>query len=103
MANSVAFEWLCDQLEAATSMTRLESRGTVRLALKSAGLEPATVSRPQVKVVVERILPGELEAKGTAGGEEICEKLARQLDVAELTEARETDTPESVFARLGGS
>jgi broad specificity phosphatase PhoE len=103
MANSAAFGWLCDQLEAATSMSRLESRGTARLALKAAGLDPATLSPPQVEVILRRILPGELEGKGIDESEEICEQLERQLATAQLTEAHDSETPETVFARLGSS
>ena len=44
MANSTAFEWLCEQLETHTSLDRLEARGTVRLTLKEAGLEASRVS-----------------------------------------------------------
>lgn len=101
MADSAAFGWLCDQLEEATSMSRLESRGTVRLALKAAGLDPASLSPPQLEVILQRILPGELEAKGIDEGEEICEQLEHRLATAQLTDAQDSETPETVFARLG--
>ncbi len=101
MADSVAFGWLCDQLEAATSMTRLESRGTARLALKAAGLDSRTASQREVQVVVERILPGELASRSIEDGNGVYERLARQLGAAELMDSQPGDTPERVFERLG--
>ena len=47
MAGSSAFEWLCTALEESTTLERLEARGTVRIALKEAGLEPRTVAFEQ--------------------------------------------------------
>ena len=35
------FDHVCDGVERGTSLDRLQSRGTVRLALKEAGLEPS--------------------------------------------------------------
>jgi hypothetical protein len=100
MASSVAFEWLCDQLETATSMTRLESRGTVRLSLKAAGLDPGTVTQRELEVVLERVLPRELESRNIEGWNGICEELARRLETAKLMEPQAAERPESVFARL---
>jgi hypothetical protein len=101
MASSVVFEWLCDQLETATSMSRLESRGTVRLSLKAAGLDPGTVTPRELEVVLERVLPRELESRNIEDWNEICEELARQLRTATLMEPETAERPESVFARLG--
>ena len=101
MAGSVAFEWLCDQLEVATSMTRLESRGTVRLALKAAGFDARTVASQELRAVLERVLPRELASRSIEGWNGICEELARRLSMAELVEPQAAETPEGVFARLG--
>jgi hypothetical protein len=46
MAESKAFDFVCSELERRTSMTRLEARGTVRIALKDAGLAADTVRGP---------------------------------------------------------
>jgi hypothetical protein len=64
MASSKVFEWLCDELEGATSFDRLEARGTVRLALKASGLDARTVTPDQVTVLIEKVLAGELTARG---------------------------------------
>lgn len=99
MADSPAFSWLCQELERATCLDRLEARGTVRLALKGAGLEAAAVLPDQIKVVIERLLPGELAARGVENAVEVCDRLAagvERVDGGDLAEA-----PDEVFRRLG--
>lgn len=100
MAESVAFDWLCGALEKETSLDRLEARGTVRLSLKKAGLAPASVTGRQLAVVVERVLPGELEARGIELGPSLCGRLAsRVFEIADSSDG--ADSPEAVFTRLG--
>ena len=48
MADAAVFDWICNRLEQDTSLDRLESRGTVRLALKSAGLDARSVTPEQM-------------------------------------------------------
>ena len=104
MADAAAFDWLCSRLEQETSLDRLESRGTVRLALKSAGLEARSVTPDQMKVVVERVLGGELTTRGIADADGICRRLAHGLAAAAPSLASESasETPDAVFSRLGG-
>jgi len=99
--DSPAFDFVCGQLEARSSLDRLEARGTVRLALKSSGLEPGTVSPDQMKVVCEKVLPAEITNRGVADADSICSALAREVLSVEMGEAK--DGPDAVFARLGGS
>jgi hypothetical protein len=72
MAISEAFEWLCQQVEEATPFDRLESRGTVRLAIKEAGLDARTVSFAETAVLVKRVLPLELQRRGIEDGDSFC-------------------------------
>ena len=51
MADTAAFGWLCNELERVTTLNRLEARGTVRIALKQAGLESRSVTPDQMRVV----------------------------------------------------
>ena len=101
MADAAVFDWICTELEARTSLDRLEARGTVRLALKEAGLEARTVTADQVKVVLERVLPKELVARGIEDAESVCAGLAPGL--ASLEARPGVETPDTVFARLGDS
>ena len=48
MADDNVFDWVCGALESATSLDRLEARGTLRLALKASGLEARTVTAEQL-------------------------------------------------------
>jgi len=100
MADSPAFERACEVLERDTSLDRLEARGTVRLALKAAGLEPRSVSADQMAVVVTKVLAGELSSRGVEDGDRVCAALAAELPG--IAGATGGETPEAVFARLGG-
>jgi hypothetical protein len=86
MAESAAFEAACTCLEQGGALDRLAARGTIRIALKQAGLEPKAVTARQLAVVLEKLLPAELASRGVASPDELCAR---------------ADTPEAVFARLG--
>jgi hypothetical protein len=50
------FDSVCDELERSTGLDRLAIRGTVRLALKSVGLDPKTLTIAEFKLVAEQVL-----------------------------------------------
>jgi len=100
MADSAAFELACETLALDTSLDRLTARGTVRLALKAAGLEARHVAPDQMAVVVANLLPKELAARGVEDGDRVCAAVGAKLTRLRTDEAAET--PEAVFARLGG-
>lgn len=52
MADSPAFAWTCAEIVRTTSLSELVARGTVRLALKQAGLAPDSVSGEEMAVVL---------------------------------------------------
>ena len=60
------FDFAAERLEHHTGFSRIESRGTLRLALKSAGLEPKSLSLDELCVVFEKLMPGELETRGVS-------------------------------------
>ncbi len=101
MPDARAFDLVCDQLEAGTSLERLEARGTVRLALKQAGLEARGVTPEQMSVVVSRILPEELATRGVEGASSLCESISADLKSLESGDVHET--PDAIFRRLGGT
>ncbi len=102
MADSEAFVRVCEKLEQETDFDRLEARGTVRLALKESGLEPRSITPAQMKVVLEKVLPAELATRGVAEGEALCRRIAASLSGL-ASEAEGGDSPDAVFARLGGA
>ena len=101
MPNSAAFDWTCEALERETDLDRLEARGTVRIALKSSGLEAGSVQPDQMRVVIEKVLPGELVARGVDQADAICGRLATA--VVSVSAGDDVESPDEVFKRLGGS
>jgi hypothetical protein len=102
MAGSQAFEWLCEAIEAGTSLERLEARGTVRIALKEAGLEARTATPAELAVVVSRILPRELRQRGVSDEDAVCSRLSAGLRNLNVAAQPAQDTPDAIFRRLGG-
>jgi hypothetical protein len=100
MADSPAFEYVCKELEARSSLERLAARGTVRLALKAAGLDPRTVTPDQFGAVLDEILPAELETRGI----EVAASLAADLraGLQDLDTRAPAKAGARASARLGG-
>ena len=99
MADSAAFDFVCRELEQGSSLDRLEARGTVRLALKQAGLEARTVTPHQLAVVAEKILPDELTSRGIESPGVLCQRIAS--GVARVSADASLDTADAIFQRLG--
>lgn len=101
MTASSSFEWLCSELEARTSLSKLEARGTVRLVLKDVGLDPATVSAHQMNVVLLRLLAPALVKRKVEDAEALCKALAQELELSEKQRPDvDEDTAYDVFDRL---
>ena len=101
MPDSPAFDYVSRALSDRTTLETIEARGTVRIALKAAGLTAAAVTPEQMTVILERIIPGELEKRGIADAEALCKRMKSGVVSIESTETPSA-TPESVFHRLGG-
>jgi hypothetical protein len=99
---STLFDTAADLLEQRTSLDRLEARGTLRLALKEAGLDIATLSVEQLGVVFEKILPGELERRGVDDASTACDAVMKEVALSPAAAASvKSEDAESVFKRLG--
>ncbi len=101
MAESAAFEAACTCLEQSGALDRLAARGTIRIALKQAGLEPKAVTARQLGVVLEKLLPAEFTSRGVSAPEELCARIRKALEGVDA--GARTDSPEAIFARLAGS
>ena len=102
MADSI-FDFVAEKLEGCTALEKLEARGTVRIALKEAGLDARSVTRHQMAVMLQRTMPVELAARGVSQAEELCQTLVRSLDdFSPAGGEPEQESPEDVFRRLGG-
>lgn len=101
---SPAFERVSQELERRTALGRLEARGTVRLALKAAGLDPRSVTPDQMGVVLERVMPGELRSRAVEDAQAICAALSQALAGLEPSPShKQSASPEEIFRRLAGS
>ena len=102
MANTL-FDVAAESLERHTSFNRLEARGTLRIALKAAGLEPASATAQQLQVVFEKLMPGELEKRDVSDAEAICRAVAEEMaSTPALPEEDASTELDEVFGRLGG-
>ena len=99
MKDASEFDLIAEKLEELTSFNRLEARGTVRIALKEAGLEVKSLRADQMKVVIERVLPRHLVDRGIENSEGVCRLLISAIPRG--SKPSEADSPEAVFERLG--
>ena len=97
------FDLAAEQLEHHTDLDRLEARGTLRLAVKDAGLDPKEITLDQLVVVFDKVMPTELQIRGIDAAESTCqtimESITRKADPAD-TGAK--DSVDDIFQRLGG-
>ena len=98
------FDIAAEKLEASTDMDRLAARGTLRLALKEAGLDARKLTLPQLRAVFERLMPKELDARGVSDAAATCgaviDEIAGSADAIDIASSA---SPDDVFKRLGGS
>lgn len=103
MAASV-FDFVADELERRTDLAKLEARGTVRLALKEAGLDARTATVEQMGVMLQRVLPKEMRSRGIESAEDVCEAIHTALKAQHPSDgAPAGESPEAIFRRLAQS
>lgn len=98
---SPAFEFVCDRLEVVANVSRIEARGTIRLALREVGKNPAYVSPQDMKAIVAKVLPRMLQSRGVKDALQICDEIFKQLNQAKLASGATHLDPAEIFARLG--
>jgi hypothetical protein len=97
------FDFAAQQLEHHTSLDRLEARGTLRLALKEAGLDPQGLALAQLSVVFEKLMPAELENRGVADASAACRAVMDGVTSSwTAADTPASSSPDDVFSRLGG-
>jgi hypothetical protein len=100
MATSI-FDSVCNELQRTTGLERLVMRGTVRLALRSVGLDPATLTKEQFELVARQVLPEELTKRGIANGASVCAGVLGRIAGAHAATAEGPESPDDIFRRLG--
>lgn len=103
MSDVSVFGFVCEQIERATSLSQLEARGTVRLALKAAGMDAKGITAEQMKVVLAKVMPRELDSRGCENAERLCKEIGERMAGRSFAAPGAGDSPEAVFARLGGA
>ena len=102
--DATLFDFAADRLEHHAGLDRLEARGTLRIALKTAGLEPKNLTGTQLQVVFEQVMPGELDSRAVSNTPDVC--AAVLADVASARGAAADDSvtsPDDIFRRLAGA
>jgi hypothetical protein len=98
------FDIAAEKLGESSDMERLAARGTLRLALKQAGLDADNLTIPQLRTIFERLMPKELEARGVADAAASCKTAMDAIEsVASEDELATSNSPDEIFKRLGGS
>jgi len=97
------FDCAADELERHTELNRLEARGTLRLAIKRAGLDAKRLRFRELDAIFERVMPGQLATRGIDQPSSVCKAImvaiARNANGVTLADAANTD---EVIGRLGG-
>ena len=97
------FDVAAERLETHSDLDKLEARGTLRIALRTAGLDVNALSIAQLEAVMDKIMPGELERRGVWKPESVCRAVMADVkqQFGEAADTPEGPNPESVFRRLG--
>lgn len=96
------FDWLSERLLETTTLGErtakgdaqvrgMAVRGTVRLALKKAGLPQKGVSSKELRVVIEQVLPKLLKSLGVEDAPGTCQKLAAEIQLQQFEEEERAD------------
>ena len=101
---SALFDIAAEKLGECSGMDRLAARGTLRLALKQAGLEANNLMIRQLRAVFEKLMPKELEARGVTDAVARCKTAIDAIDcVAKETDLSTSSSTDEIFERLGGN
>ena len=80
------------------------ARGTLRIALKEAGLKAQTLTVPQLEAVFEKLMPGELERRRVDDAVAICNIVVGEVArIAGPGDASTSSSVDDVFRRLGNT
>ena len=98
------FDIAAQRLEESTDMDRLAVRGTLRIALKQAGLDAQNLTTPQLRAVFEKLMPKELEARGVSDAAATCRTAIDTIEsIANAAGLKASSSPDEIFKRLGES
>ena len=97
------FTLVAETIERSSELDILEARGTVRFALKSAGIAVSSVNAEQMTAVLQKVMPAELQALGVKNAKPLCEEIVRSLKDFESGNGNpENTSSEDGSGRLAG-
>ena len=101
--DAMLFNRVAERLKHHTGLSRIEARGTLRIALKIAGLTAKSVTAGQLCVVFEKLMPDELEKRGVSDAVAVCSAVIDDVVNAPVpTDAAPVTALDDVFRRIGG-
>jgi hypothetical protein len=99
--DAAIFDIAAERLEHHSGFDRLEARGTLRIALKIAGLTAKSITAAQLSVVFEKVMPGELETRGVSDAAAVCRAVVDDLvNTPSPAEAESSGDLDAIFRRL---
>ena len=102
--NATLFDLAAERLEHHTSFSKIESRGTLRIALKSVGLDPRSLSLDELRVVFDKVMPAQLERRGVPKATAVCSSVMSDLAVLpDAQRAGRAENVDDVFRRLSSA
>jgi hypothetical protein len=97
------FDCAAEKLESLTDLDRLEARGTLRIALKEAGLDTKTLSLTQLEAVFDRMMPQQLALRAVDDTEAICSAVIKDVRMSGIaSDSSAASSADEIFSRLGG-
>ncbi len=97
------FNRVAERLKRHTGLSQIEARGTLRIALKIAGLTAKSVTAGQLCMVFEKLMPDELEKRGVSDAVTVCSAVIDDVVNAPVpTNAAPVTALDDVFRRIGG-
>lgn len=95
------FDVAAQKLEQHTGFSQLEARGTLRIAVKSAGLDPKSLTLGKLGAVFEKLMPGELERRGVSDIAGACAAVMRNLENVPIAATDSSSSnPDDILHRL---
>jgi hypothetical protein len=99
--DTAIFDIAAERLEQHSGLDRLEARGTLRIALKIAGLTVESVTAAPLCVVFEKVMLAELETRGVSDAAAVCSAVVDDLaNTPSPSEAESSGDLDTIFRRL---
>ncbi len=95
-----AFNFVSSELEKRCDLSQFVARGTLRLALRDAGLDPHWVTWVQMKHAVDRVLASELVKRSVADSTGVCREILALVETQMGAAETSRSSPEDFLRRV---